>query len=324
MKIGTITVAVAGLVSSPLAVASHNASTTLAAGSGGTINTESAVPLEAGSWSFGLRYEEQRSDRLSDGTLLALAEADPDADLHSIESVSTTLLSVGYGLNENLTLGLTLPMIGRQDVRAPHFHEDDAEFEIEREGDAEGLGDLRFYGLWRFRENAQNNMALLFGTSAPTGKDDGTTPDGELYEQEFQPATGSWDPLLGIVYSRRSGRVTLDLSATYNLVGEGSQDTDLGDWLSYNAGVSVLLSESSNLKWRFAVEANGLWRDELTQGGEKEPNSGGHWVNLCPGIIVGRDNWSMFASYGVPVVNEPGGDQDEQDYRFQLGFRIGL
>ena len=324
MKRCSVSVAVSCLIFSPLASASHMASTSLSTGSSSSINTESAVPLAAGAWSIAVRYEEQQFDRLSDESLLSLAEADPDADLHSVESVETTLFNISYGLNEDLSLGLSLPVVERQDIRAPHFHEEDNEFEIEQEGNSRGIGDTKLYGLWRFSQRENHDTSLIFGIGVPTGKHDDTSPEGEAYEQEFQPGSGSWDPLIGISHSRYFGRITLDASATYNLVGEGSQQTDLGDWITYNAGLSYLLSSNSNRDLRLVVEANGLWRDKLKQAGETERNAGGNWLNLSPGIIVGRNNWSVFANVALPIVNDPGGDQDEQDYRLQIGFQFGL
>jgi len=316
--------ALLGLCCSPVAFASHMASTSLATGPSSSINTESAVPLETGSWSFGMRYEEQRFDRLSDATLLSLAEANPNADLHSIKSVQTTLFGIAFGLNDNLTLGLSLPFVERKDIRAPHFHVADNAFEIEQEGASKGIGDARLYGLWRFVEGENHSTSMLFGLSAPTGKDNDTSPDGELYEQEFQPGAGSWAPMIGIVHSRSIGRVSLDASATYNLVNKGSQQTDLGNWMTYNAGLSYSLGSNSGMDWHLVIEANGLWRDNLTEDGEKERNAGGTWVNIAPGIVASGENWSVFANVALPVVNNPGGDQDEQDYRFQVGFQFGL
>lgn len=324
MRRTAICVAVAGAFCAPAVFATHTAATSLGAGAGGSISTESAVPLELGKWSFGVRYEQQESDRLSDATLLALGEADPEADLHSIDSVTTTVLSIAYGLNENLTLGLTLPFIERRDIHASHFHAATNEIEIEHEGDAQGHGDAKLYGLWRFSGSADHSTALLFGTSVATGVDDDTSPDGEVYEQEFQSGSGSTDPFVGIAHSRSFGRLAVDGSVTYNFVGTGSQDSDLGGLATYNASVSFLLNPDSELRWRLVLEANGMWRDQLSEGGERERNSGGNWINLAPGVIVSHERWSVFGSLAVPVVNEPNGDQDKQDFRFQLGFQIGL
>jgi len=324
MNSSNFTVAITCLICSPVTLASHMASTSLSTNSSSSISTESAVPLQAGAWSIGVRYEEQQFDRLSDDSLLNLADADPDADLHSVESVKTTLFNISYGINENFSLSLSLPFVERNDIRAPHFHEEDNEFEIEQEGDSSGIGDTKLHGLWRFTQGDNHSTSLIFGISAPTGKDDDTSPEGELYEQEFQPGSGSWDPFVGVAHSRGLGRVGLDASTTYNFVSKGSQETNLGDWMTYNVGLSYLLNSNPELNWRVVVEANGLWRDELNQNGEKERNAGGHWLNIAPGIVAGRDNWSVFVNVAFPVVNEPGGNQDEQDYRIQIGFQFGL
>ena len=319
-----IAVAISCLACSPFALASHMASSSLTTKSSSSINTESALPLPAGAWFFTARYEQQQFDRLSDDQLLEIAEADPEADLHSVDSVKTTLFNISYGLSENLSLGLSLPFVERTDIRAPHFHEEDNEFEIEQEGNSKGMGDAKLYGLWRFAERQSHSTSLIFGISTPTGKDDDTSPEGELFEQEFQPGSGSWDPLIGIAHSRDFGRFSMDASTTYNFVNEGSQQTDLGDWVTYNVGLGYLLNSGSRLDWRLVIEANGLWRDKLNREGEKQRNSGGHWLNLAPGIIAGGDKWSVFANIALPVVNDPNGDQDEQDYRFQIGFQYGL
>jgi len=324
VKQSALSLAVTSLLAGTPALATHLGSTTLALGSGGSINTESAIPLERGRWSLGLRTEQLQSDRLSDAHMLELIEADPEADLHSIESLTTTLLNASIGLSDNFMLGVSLPFVERTDIRAAHFHEEDNEFEIEQEGNASGIGDLRVFGLWRFAQTSDTHTALLFGTTVSTGKDDAISPQGELYEPEFQPGSGSSDPFVGIVHSRSFGRVTVDLSATYNAVSAGSQATDLGDWATYNAGMSYLLTPGGGTAWRLVVEGNGVWRDRLTHEGEQERNSGGSWLNLSPGIVAGRGNWSIFGNVAIPVINEPNGDQDEQDYRFQLGFQVGL
>jgi hypothetical protein len=306
----------------PVALASHTAASSLGTGSGSSINTESAVPLATGGWSLGLRYEQQQSDRLTDEEMEQIATNDPDADLHSIDQLNVISLDAAYGLTENLTLGVTLPWVERQDVRAP---EDEGEgVEIGREGDSSGMGDLKLFGLWRFFKEAAttSHAGLLFGLSVPSGKDDDTEAEGGPFEQEFQPSSGSWDPFLGVAYTRGFGRVGLDASVTYTLVNEGSQDTDLGDYLAYNAGLAYALTPDAPLRWNAVLELNGLWRDRQDIGSETLRNSGGSWLELTPGITLSGARWTAFANVGLPIVNEPNGDQDEHDYRFLLGFRV--
>jgi hypothetical protein len=306
----------------PVVHASHTAGTSLGTGSGSSINTESAVPLAPGGWSLGTRWERQVSDRLSDDELLRIKTDDPDADLHSVDQLNVISIDFAYGLTENLTLGLTLPWVERQDVRAPEQTE--LGIELLELGDSKGLGDLKVFGLWRFFQEAAttSHAGLLFGISTPTGKDDDLDAEGEPFEQEFQPGSGSWDPFLGLAYTRGFGRIGLDASITYTLVNEGSQDTDLGDYLAYNAGLAYALTPDAPLRWNAVLELNGLWRDKQEIGSETLANSGGSWLEVTPGITLSGTGWTAFANVGLPIVNDPNGIQDEHDYRFLLGFRL--
>ncbi|MEO8444634.1 MAG: transporter [Gammaproteobacteria bacterium] len=301
--------------------ASHTAATSLGTSSGGAINTESAVPLQQGSWAIGYRYERQVSDRLTDDQLLAIKEADLDADVHSVDAVISNTLIAAYGLTPDLTIGLALPYIERQDVRAPEFN--GTEVELLRDGDSKGLGDVKVYGLWRFYQDAATtrSVALIVGAGIPTGKDDEKTREGERFEAEFQPGSGSWDPFAGVAYTQGFGRLGFDASLGYTLVNEGAQNTDLGDYLSYNASVAWALKPDASVRWNLVLELNGLHRDKQQSAGETNSNSGGDWLNLAPGITVAGQHWGAYANLGFPLVNEPNGDQDKQDYRFLIGVR---
>jgi hypothetical protein len=301
--------------------ASHTAATSLGTGSGSSINTESAVPLTAGAWSLGTRFEQQVSDRLSDSELTAIVTANPDADVHSVDKVNVVSLDFAYGLTADLTVGLTLPWVERTDVHVPEATGEGVV--VNQDGDSSGVGDMKVFGMWRFFEEAAttSNAGLLFGLSVPTGKDDVTDNQGERFEQEFQPGSGSWDPFLGVAYSRGFGRIGLDASVTYTLINEGAQNTDLGDYLSYNLGMAYAFTPDAQLRWNAVLELNGLWRDKQTIGPETDPNSGGNWVEVTPGVTLSGSSWGAFANFGIPIVNDPNGDQDKHGYRFMLGFR---
>lgn len=301
--------------------ASHTAATALGNGGAGAIVTDSAVPLEPRQWTIGARYDYAAVNQLGDDKLIALREADPDADLHSVQSVTTISLTGAYGLTNNITLGFTMPYVDRNDIVEPE--EDGGEVEISELGDSTGIGDLKLYTLWRFFDDpgTRTSVSLLAGLSTPTGKDDAYSPEGERLEQEFQPGSGSWDPFAGLAYSRAFDRYSVDASSTYAFVNEGAQDTNLGDLLTYNAAISYALTPDRPVRWGLVLEANGLWRDHLKQDGEKDRNSGGNWITVAPGITVTGQHWGGFFNVGYPVVNEPDGDQDKQDWRVLFGFR---
>jgi len=342
----TISTTLGGLMLlAPLAQATHTGSTSLAAGDSPTANTDSARPLEAGRWNIGLRIETTRFDRLSDDKLLELREADDEADLHSIGSLLDTSLNAAFGINDNLTIGVKLPYLVRDDIREPaHGHGDEeeehhddeeehadeqseehADGEIERLGNSEGLGDLSVYGLWRFHQNPQNdsNLAVLFGVKTPTGDTNQRTMDGHKFETELQPGSGSWDPFAGLAASRNFGSWVVNGNFSYTLATEGSQNTTLGDIFAYNGGVAYAPARSDGgIDWSLSLEFNGEWRDKVEIGDMTEANSGGHWLHLSPGLSARGETWSVFASVGLPVIDDPNGYQDGRDYRFLVGVQF--
>ena len=64
---------------------------------------------------------------------------------------------------------------------------------------------------------------------------------GLLFEAEFQPGSGSWDFLLGGAFTQRFGAWSFDANVLGIIAGRGTQDTNLGSRLLYNAAVSYRL-----------------------------------------------------------------------------------
>jgi hypothetical protein len=326
------------------------------------INTESAVPLERGGWSVGVRAELLQNGELSDNRLVNLRVRDvqrdgvADEDLHSIDYVLGGSLNLAYGFTENLTVGVRLPYVKRNDIREPeegHAHGGDpiVIHNVIEHGDSAGIGDITVSGMYRFFSGNSSDVAVLFGVKAPTGEtnqkgfrneqfvkrvDTGVLPgagdghehSGRRLETHQQPGSGSWDALLGLAWSRALGPLNLDASALYTYVTEGSQETDLGDLLSYNLALSRALDRArpcDGCSWNLVLELNGEWRDKEDVSGERTDNSGGHLLYLSPGVrLSGPRGWSVAVSAGYPLVKDLNGDQSEPDYRLvgSLGYRF--
>ena len=62
----------------------------------------------------------------------------------------------------------------------------------------------------------------------------------------------------------------------------------------------------------------------LFLGERPEWDHGVGYALILAGIVVGHGNWSLFGNVAVPLINDPNGYQDEQDYRLQLGFQVGM
>ena len=174
--------------------------------------------------------------------------------------------------------------------------------------------------------------------------------EGELFETEFQPGSGSWDGLFGLALTRPIGRWTLDSNVLYTAATEGAQNTDLGDRFHYNGAVSYRLigagtAEATDRHHEhqhighhhehpardaggFAVDAvleiNGEWQAKQDIAGEIDPNSGGNLVFLSPGVRLRSNAWSGFVSFGLPIVNGLNGEQAEPEYRLVGGIAVGF
>jgi hypothetical protein len=246
----------------PWARADHP-SVTVGAGAASPLNTESGMTLPARTWSVGLRSEYLDLDEFSDGRLLAIRRADPEADVHSVESVLSLSLGVFYGVTDDVTVGVRVPYVRRTGLREPFAGPGGAGTGGEGEavhaahstdehsvalpggpavlglGDADGLGDVTLFGQYRVLEHPDgHHLSLLAGLKTPTGRTSVRSRQDLRLETELQPGSGSWDGLLGVAYTRLLGRVSLDGSVLYTIAGEGAQETDLGDTFAFDAAVT--------------------------------------------------------------------------------------
>jgi hypothetical protein len=186
-------------------------------------------------------------------------------------------------------------------------------------GDSSGIGDLTLMGQYRFYNNraAQLEMAVLVGANLPTGRTNAINNEGERFETEFQPGSGAFGGLVGLAVTKRVGAWSLDANVLYEANGTGAQDTDLGDRLLYNAGVSYRIYGGAGRSdgrmhaglpepmyhggpkahdhghdhhhedpaprgpsLDLVLELNGEWHDRQRIAGVTDPNSGGNVVYL--------------------------------------------
>ena len=341
------------MVFSLSAIADH-ASVGFGVGSASPINTESGVPLPDNKWATGIRVEHIEFDEFSDQELQHLREQDPEADLHSVESLTSVSAGLAYGVTENLTIGVRVPFLMRNNIREPEHghgfeeivndndHDDSNDHDadndhdanndhdegpepinIESLGDVQGIGDTTFFGQYRFFKHKGSNLSALFGVKTPTGSTSKKSDQGELLEAEFQPGSGSWDGLMGFAFTQELGDFNFDSNLLYSVVTEGTQDTNLGDIFDYNFALSYRLfgkEGESYLPPKYAfeliMEVNGEWRARQETLGIRDNNSGGNIVFLSPGFrFTAKDLASVAFSFGIPVVKDVNGDQVKPDYR---------
>jgi len=340
----------------------HHPSGVSSTNDAGPIATLSASTLAQGQSAAAVFFEMVKIDAFSDAQLKSFAGQHIHA--HSMDAILAPTLVYAYGVTNDLTIIGRLPIVIRTDIREGHHSHGPAGNTVDERGDSPGVGDLTLLGEYRFFNNrsTRTEAALLFGVKAPTGRTDVDDKQGERFETEFQPGSGSWDGLYGLAVTQRLAAWSFDANVLYQQVNKGAQDTDLGDRLLYNAAVSYRISSGpaastgrmslgalpepmyhGGPKSRgqqhshdeppapppgpaldLVLELNGEWHGHQEIAGVKDPNSGGNVVYLAPGLRLSMDKWSGFVSVGLPVVNHLYGVQAEPDWRLLTGVAMSF
>src|SRR5262245_40600034 len=191
-----IAAAAAATLLAPPAFA-HHPTAISGTGGAGAINTLSATTLDKGQSAFGAVYEFIHFGGLSDAALIAGAQLSGTHD-HSIKTIESVALTYAYGVSNDLTVSVRLPWIRRTGIREAEIEDPAQPPEIFNRGDNSGVGDMTFLGQYRFYNDraTRTEAAVLLGVKAPTGVTDRRNNQGELFDAEFQPGSGSWDGLL--------------------------------------------------------------------------------------------------------------------------------
>lgn len=317
-------------------------------GGSGPINTISATTLAKGKTVVGVTFEYISLDGFSDAAMAAAAEKAHEAGehghFHSMRAIISPSLTASYGLSDDLMLSLRLPYVKRNDIREAHKHDHAEPAEIEFRGDSSGIGDITASAQYRFVKTSGGfEAAVIAALKAPTGETHEVDDHDEPFEAEFLAGSGSWDGSIGLALTQRSGRWSFDASGLYTFVGEGEQQTNLGDRIHYGLAASYRAIGSSGKVVHehsdgsqhlhegsqgpaidLVLELNGEWHDKQEISGEIDDNSGGHVLYIAPGVRFSQGDWSGFVSVGLPVVRDMNGEQSEPALRVMTGAGVSF
>jgi len=300
-------------------------------GTASPIITQGGITLPVGMWAGGLTTQFIEFDSTSDAKLLALknnAVDEAHGDVHSTNTYLQPAVFAAYGVTDDLTLGLRLPYVLRSGIRSPNEDGDAVDYL----GAPNGIGDVSVFGQYRFFHTVDNlnQASVTVGLKTPTGATDVKTNQGTTFEAHHQPGSGSWNPSLGLSFTRAMGSFSFDTNVLYTFVTTGTQQSNLGDVFDYNVALSYafgapvrsgFFSSSNNAPWTAIVELNGEWQDYQKTAGVIDPNEGGNTVYVSPGIrFSGGKGWNTALSVGAPIVTDLNGFQSEPSYRITYRF----
>lgn len=183
-----------------------------------------------------------------------------------------------YGFTEKITGVLVVSYLDKSlDVTLPTGR-------LER-GD-NGFGDIRTFLKYRVYTNdlpgASDRLGLFASLEWPTGDDDETDSQG-LLPQTLQLGSGSYDLILGLVWTTQKLAWELDIDLGYKLNTEAN-DFEFGDVLFYNISYQYRLwprelPEKGVPSYIYAVlELNGTYAQKNENAGVANQNSGGHTI----------------------------------------------
>ena len=191
---------------------------------------------------------------------------------HSRKSDSVYNTIIGYGVTDKLTLTLQFPYVVRETRQT-----EDSDFLGQSERSS-GQGDTIAFGKYRFYDKLFGATAIL-GIKAPTGRTSETDKQGERFEPEEQPGTGSTDFLFGLATNKTFGRFTVNGSVLYQLKGSGSQDYEFGDMVRTSLMGAYTIKERGEYPGvQLLAGVNAQFADKDHENSERVSDSGGTTV----------------------------------------------
>lgn len=222
---------------------------------------------------------------------------------------------------------------------------------------SEGLADTMLMGKYRlFADDPlipKRQSSLLFGLSLPTGSIDerNTTHPLTMRQSELQPygmqlGSGSFDPMIGLLYQGSSSPLWWGANATYIArLYDNKRDYRLGDELRLDLYSMYQVRYDTLFQFQINAEYKGKIRGEMdeavtgasghaTQNDPDSPyvstlwdtgNYGGTQVFATLGV-----QWQpaplhiLDFSIGLPLYRDLNGPQLEQDYRVMLSWYLEM
>jgi hypothetical protein len=285
---------------------------------GGRTISPRTLHEEEASVETGFRY--QRSETFSDDKLLT--ESANGHDIHSVDWLAEFSIAGSYGVNDQLTVSLSMPF---EVIHGFRFVEDDGVNPpfVNGANSIVGMGDMSFFGKYSL-VSGDIEVASLLGVKIPTGSTSQKDNTGNLLEPDHQPGTGSWDPLIGAAVARQFELLTFGASVLYRLTTEGRHDFKpgsqvivamKGEYQIAGLGKFPRVYASLELAEQFTAKDEGA--------GVKNQDTGGSILTLGPGLRVrANDKVSFGATVSFPIYQGLNGIQHKEKFEFLFGTGV--
>jgi hypothetical protein len=286
-----------------------------------------------GDWMFSYSYMRMHMDGLRDGAdSVSTARVLDDYMISPLRmNMEMHMLGAMYAASDELTLMLMLPLVAK-----------DMDLET-RMGTrfttrSDGVGDVRFSGVYVLSRRDDGQLLLNIGISAPSGDIDASddtpaTQDARL-PYPMQLGSGTWDLLPGLTWTGASGRYGWGGQALATLrLGENDNDYTLGDRAELSVWGTIRVAPRWNLSLRADAQT---WGNIDGRDPELNPMmvptadadlQAGKRLDVLAGANVYLPSGAMGSSrlafeVGAPAYEDLDGPQMSADWMLHAGWQL--
>ena len=192
-------------------------------------------------------------------------------------------------------------------------------------------GDATVMGLYRIYKDREirpsRALTLGFGVKTATGSSTETAPDGAYVHAHMQPGTGSWDPLVSLLYTQMMNPFLVQADVTHQFTTRNRQGYEFGDSTAVNLGATYAVVREFNVNAGLtylhvgsASDRKGNYTD-LSSIMDDQKNTGGDSLWFSPGIqVLPVRNGMLDLKVQFPVWEDVNGIQLVSRYRLVIGM----
>ena len=293
--------------------------TTLSDGSIPDLTKPSPVDPKMRRWSLDTTFEYRRFQQNRAENAFLIVQAGHDQHAYRFDYFVNE--HIGYLINEDLSVGVSA---GFRDLHKVNV--DDANRIGQRETSTGATG-LSFDAKYRFIKQSECfplDLAVFAAIKTPFGETNNRRTNGNLFETEDQPSSGSLDETLGLAASHGWEKWGASASASYTHKGVGSQEFKEGDLTRLSLSASRLLSPTA-CPWKLYGSAGlqGLLEREAVDHHVPSRDHGGRNMFFIPGLAAKpTDRLIVSLSAPIPVIQDENGTHQKQRWNLQLGVGV--
>lgn len=280
------------------------------------ICTETRKAAEFNPWVVDFTFEQQNWDEIPAEEAHELHH--DGRHVHDKTHEEFYHFGIGSHPTKRITVFLEIPYVVREQINV-HSHE-----ELGQKEQSDGFGDLKLTGVYRLISHDKSFLGPVAGVKFPTGQTNEKAEDGEEFEPELQPGSGSFDYIAGAAFRYDIACFCIRGNSLYTLKTEGDHDFEFGDlWTSYIFVNYLVNPNSPRFKIRPGIDFNFQIERKQEESGEEIEDSGGTTLFIGPSLMLDiNENVSFVGNILFPAYENLGGLHQELDYIWNLGLRI--